>query len=253
MSFWQGDGGKAGGYGKGYGKNKGYGKGSGSSKGYGKGYSKGSWQDQRSGPYANNRGSSFEHAVSRSFQSALGSTLECAITEGFSMVASRLAGEGRPDVPQHVSPPARAGSALTRAIVSLFGGSQQQTDAKAANEPAQKPVSESEADAASSTEATLKAALVQQTQTVELLTGLMKPTLEAGGNAKGAEPVHSVEAPLVGTPNHEADKIAKLESQVESLMHELHRAKASSSCAKPVPAKAKVQSILPFKLASPSN
>ena len=57
----------------------------------------------------------------------------------------------------------------------------------------------------------------------------------------------------MGTPNHEADKIAKLESQVESLMHELQRAKASSSCAKPVPAKAKVQSILPFKLASPSN
>ena len=102
-------------------------------KGFGKHYN-------NSNRFNGSRPRGLEQAVTRSFQSALTSTLESAISEGFAMFTSKLSGndlqqQQQQQQPQQHSPPARAGSALTRAIVGLFGGTSTSSEPPAEQKP----------------------------------------------------------------------------------------------------------------------
>ena len=153
------------------------------------------------------------------------------------MVVNRLSKEGgHGQESQHSSPPARAGSALTRAVVSFFGGPQVEQNMSPEKVPEESKPSSKSGDSA---EAALKVALDQQAQTMQMMADLVKSSLEAG-RSTGASQVTGQEQALKDDCAKDA-QIAQLQSQVESLQKQLSQSTTTQK------AKAKVQSVLPFK------
>ena len=210
-------------------------------KGGGKGHGKHHGYSQRFSPYSNGRGGGLEQAVSRSFQTALSSTLECAISEGFAMLTSRLTnGVEQQQLQQHSSPPARAGSALTRAVVGLFGGANKETA-----EPKPPLPQSTSPEAQDANNAALQMALEQQSQTMQFMMEFMKSSQEKSGDA-GVPTV-------VAADNTELDKdaaIKQLQAQVAGLAKQL--AEKSGKASAPTAGKNLRQTELPFKPA-PGN
>ena len=160
------------------------------------------------------------------------------------MVVNRLSKEGgRGQESQHSSPPARAGSALTRAVVSFFGGPQVEQNMSPEKVPEESKPSSKSGDSA---EAALKVALDQQAQTMQMMADLVKSSLEAGCSP-GASQVTGQEQALKDDCAKDA-QIAQLQSQVESLQKQVESLqKQLSQSTTTQKAKAKVQSVLPFK------
>lgn len=222
---------------------KGYGKGHSKGSGKGYGYGANARHDYRSNPYGGNQPNGFERAISRSFQSAVSSTLECAISEGFNMVMSKLSKESQRDE-HHSSPPARAGSTLTRVIAGFFSGSQEEAPTKTK----QKDDSATSSNT-SSAEGALQAALEQQTQTMQMMASLVKSSVEANQS-------QTPEATRTGCDLIEIDRnaqISQLQDQVAFLTQQLQQAKNSKSDSDDSTLKPKVQSKLPFKPAAANN
>ena len=148
------------------------------------------------------------------------------------MVVSKLSKESpRNDDVQHTSPPARAGSTLTRVIAGFFGGTQDASPT--AVKP--KPENASISNASSSAETALQAALEQQTQTMQMMASLMKSSMEAS----------PPQVDLVDLAENDKNaKIADLQDQVAMLKKQLEEKKDNAT------SKPKVQSKLPFKAVS---
>ena len=143
------------------------------------------------------------------------------------MVVNRLSKEGgRGQESQHSSPPARAGSALTRAVVSFFGGPQVEQNMSPEKVPEESKPSSKSGDSA-------------EAATMQMMADLVKSSLEAGCST-GASQVTGQEQALKDDCAKDA-QIAQLQSQVESLQKQLSQSTTTQK------AKAKVQSVLPFK------
>ena len=96
--------------------------------GYGKGnhYGKRFGNPYRASPYQHGRQGGLEQAIQSSFPAALRSTLEWPTTDWFALLTDKFtSADGQAEKPPPVAPSARVGSKLTRAIVGLFGGSQE--------------------------------------------------------------------------------------------------------------------------------
>ncbi|OLP93192.1 hypothetical protein AK812_SmicGene24924 [Symbiodinium microadriaticum] len=145
-----------------------------SGKGYGKGghYGKGFGNPYRASPYQHGRQGGLEQAIQGSFQAALQSTLEGAITEGFALLTNKFTSADGAEKPPPTAPSARVGSKLTRAIVGLFGSSQE----KEATVPSEPPTSPAPSEA---TDVALKAMLEQQSQTMQMMMSLVQSSMKA--------------------------------------------------------------------------
>ncbi|OLP97339.1 hypothetical protein AK812_SmicGene20336 [Symbiodinium microadriaticum] len=204
-------------------------------KGAGKGHGKHQGNSQRFSPYSNGRGGGLEQAVSRSFQTALSSTLERAISEGFAMLTSRLTnGVDQQQLQQHSSPPARAGSTLTRAIVGFVGGTNKETTEAKPSLPA------TSSEATDANNAALQMALEQQSQTMQLMMDFMKTSQKRGGDAKVVTTSGTTDS-----KDQKDEAIKQLQEQGASLAKQL--AEKSNQASASTTSKNLRQTELPFK------
>ena len=217
-------------------------------KGGSKGRGKQSGNNYRYTPYNGSRREGFEQAVSRSFQSALSSTLESAITEGFAIFASKLSHDTVQPQQQHPnSPPARAGSSLTRAIVGLFSGPNKDSTGSSDNKSA--PPQPASSDSSETTTAALKTALEQQSQAMQLMMDVMKAAQDKGDSER------TNLVPTIAVEDDSGEKakdalIQQLKQQVDALSKKVAAQSDPAKASTPTTSKTLRQTELKFKPAA---
>ena len=186
----------------------------------GKGYGKGKRPYYRPAPYqGKGQANSLGDTVANSFQRAVGATVEHMISEGFSVLASRLcsasAAEPVPQQPKLVETTnsARAGSALAKAGVSIFGRG---TGSDTTSEPkAPDPVCPNTASELQEKDRLLQQALEQQTKTLAVVAELAQTCHRADREAREvsmpAEPeADASQAAQIKALKAQLDEITKL-------------------------------------------